>query len=469
MKRIYLSLCFLSVFIFIIQNQSFTQIDYTQYLYPDVDFHSLNMQFLLNGDNSSTNFSHLIGQERQNNNFFQVRGDLQYYRLVNTRPKQRVFYSFLSGNYSKRNNSGDLNDQKASLSNLFLWHFATERKYSTENNFTEFTYGINSSYNRSNINENIGSLLFASPEVGLRIGSGRIEPARELFDAMFIIDDLREKGYLLNEESQNEIFELAQLMAVARQTRLLDFRVQRIHQLEVIANWLTERVDNITERDYNHITTIVADNWNYNLFNDRALGSRKSIGADVRFSYNKFYKESASTALTLVLYGEFYNTKALTRFLHRSTGVFPGINYRRTLSGNISEGYFPFLNSIVRYDYYPNSRTRLSASGGGDISYLPKSYSGRESSSFNFLPSIQLDAEYFINYQFRILATITSSYAYSTQGSFRHFSNVRHEIYNSFTSLLPLFSDSNLDGPVFFDYNDRFLLNYNISLLYSFF
>jgi hypothetical protein len=459
------------LFVFIQSFQLDSQIDYNQYLYPDVDFHSLNTEFAFAGNNSSFQLTNILGQDgKQNYTLLNLNGSVFHNRIINTREKQRLIRNSFYGFYSKTRDEGFLRDFKENILNFQFFHNNTLRNYSAENNYTELLYGISARYNHLNRNENISSTLAFAPALGFRVGNGRTEPARELFDAMFILDDLRKKDYVLVGESQNLIFEMAQLMAVARQTRLLDFRVQRIHQLELIAEWLREHMDEVSQREQNLLTVIVADNWNYNIFNDRSIGDRKSIGIETRYNFSKFRNENPVTSFVAVLYGEIYKTEPLSRYFHRSTAIFPGLHYRRSLSGLTQDRYFPFINSVVDYSYFPNSRTRLSMNGGADISYLPKDFVFDEAGSVNLRPFIGLGAEYFINYQFRILADILTSYSYSSKNNFVPINTIRHEVYGSVSSLVPLFESPIFNDPnLFVNYSSRIALDYNIRFLYSFF
>jgi hypothetical protein len=447
------------------------QINYNKYIYPDVDRRTLDFDFFLRGVSADIKFR-VFNFPIEDSLFHKEFGaelSFHYNRFYNTRKKQKFILirnisSIGGGKLVQPGFSGEgtLIEQGLNVHNGI-------RFYNKKKLYSELTYGADVIYYRLSKPFVRKDFLLTS-NLGIRFGIGRTEPAAELFDAMFIIDDLKEKQFDVSHISEKKLFQLAQLMAKARQRRILDFRRERLNQLESVSQWFVDNLEELTAKEQILLNTIIADNWNYNFPTDRSIGNRISIGVDAVHLYNNLTFLEGWSAYQILVYGELFYTKPLSRYFHRSYALFPGVKAIKNFGTSRSfMSHNPFLNGALNYSYYPNSRTRFNVSGQVNATYLSDNHSWRYDSQVNIIPRLFLSTEYFINYQFRVLVDFSLEYRYSSGIGVHEFSDFFHEIYAFNNSLgFNQMRPNNFTGTTF-DGGKGHRSFLNIRLLYSLF
>ncbi|MBK7429109.1 MAG: hypothetical protein IPI60_19835 [Saprospiraceae bacterium] len=313
---------------------------------------------------------------------------------------------------------------------LFIPNYNTEyRNYFVPNKFWGFELDLSSTYDyRYNRNEILNTRsssnnfnIAVAPT--LQFGWGRLEPIDDVFLAKFMVDDMKEAGILNQDLTQEELFALGSTMAFVRNQRIFDFRRLRMYELTEIDKWFSGS-GLVGNQDFRYFT-VLNDNWLYAYRNVRFAGQRTTIGLSPSASWS--YRSPQSS---LDMVANLGLSLGVTYELHRP------LNQHWQSISTLSAGaavlcagceenseFFPGPNISLsqEYGWFPNSRTRVS--GSAFVSYLTRF-------SLNFSPTapekilstgINFNADYFVNYQFRILANL--GYGYSRQTVDTFFSN----------------------------------------------
>ena len=115
---------------------------------------------------------------------------------------------------------------------------------------------------------------FAIP---LRLGVGRIHEVSYARTALYILDDLEDRGRLLRRPDRETIDDLANRLREVENDRVFDSRERRIHELRQVATFLQDRglVGHIDAQTY----ASIKDSWRYVSHPARGSGLEASIGA----------------------------------------------------------------------------------------------------------------------------------------------------------------------------------------------
>ena len=463
-SRIFLRLLYIFYLVVSAQYLGFSQIDYSQYMYPDVELRLLDFSMRLGGNTLKVHDEDLNGFEYTN---FNTDGFLNYNKFKNNRDLQQFTQALVNYNIRLQNREGTTSTPaiKEFYFSPSIRISSLKRRYKSNNKYFESHLGISSRLDLEILDSEDYSQYTFSPTFGFRLGKGRVEPASELFDAHFILDDLRDNGFAIN-TTQRLLFEFGQLIAKQRQRRVLDNRRQRVNQIEDLSKWLSPQIENFNDFDYIKTTMIITDNFLYNFFNDRAIGSRKSIGINGRYfgstnNTTDLYQDNA----LLNLYAEVYKTYPVNQYFHKSWAVFAGARYMQpniiATSFTHQQEVAPFINFVYRYSYHPNSRTELGLTGTLNNYFNIPNFVRKNNLLIN--PGLHFNTSYFINFQTRIVANFGFDYKYFANNSY--FSPVGfldHEIYGTLSTLFhsgPIAVNnviSNIPG-TFLVFNIRFL------------
>ncbi len=138
----------------------------------------------------------------------------------------------------------------------------TNRTLETNNSFSSYE----ESFERSN------ELNISLP---LGIGIGRIESVEDARLALFILQDLEEKGKTKGNISPELCLDFAKHISKVRWKRVLDFRMQNQYQVEAVDSFLRDK-DIINDYDAAYYTSIM-DLLRYNWLPRRSHGNRLSF------------------------------------------------------------------------------------------------------------------------------------------------------------------------------------------------
>ncbi|MFT4521942.1 MAG: hypothetical protein ACI8ZN_000881 [Bacteroidia bacterium] len=203
------------------------------------------------------------------NNTLDIRAN--YYSLVNTEALQKNVSSYAnivgSFNNGSNENIAGSNQYRVPTISTNVGYTESTRKYKSSNVFgyTEKTGNLNIRQERQNFkidgaNEVTQSGWFnSSANISLKKGAGRgrIDHVTDVVSALFLVEDLHEKG--LGSADNNQIEKLAKGITYINNQRYLDFRFAWIDQISMLDSILKEAgISSESELTY---FTVLTDNW----------------------------------------------------------------------------------------------------------------------------------------------------------------------------------------------------------------
>ena len=376
----------------------YADFDIGKYFTPDIVRNQLDINFDFRSDNSRYDYSY-PGMDRkiESSNFA---GNISSFfsHYVNTRKK----ISSLTGNlsfggdyYSRKEEQTSTNDNSTIFDNVsnslqqnslnFTW---SNKWYFSKLIFMD--YGINSNifYNfkqnkTKNQTEDINQKqkefsLNILPQVG--VGYGRIENVRDASHAVYIANALSKKKVLSRNLSNDELFELAQIISTVKNKRFLDARLHLIDEITSVDSFFSDN-DLLTDNGTAYFTTLY-DMWQYG-----DLFSRKS-GYEISFlarpNYSRRNYKYTSVAQEII-----NNSNQHLISLNFSYEKPFKLNWQHSLSAEVSGGICSSLyqNKETNNDYkndtkykafsayigyslgfYPNTRTNIQITASQEIS-----------------------------------------------------------------------------------------------------
>jgi len=134
-------------------------------------------------------------------------------------------------------------------------------------------------------------LINSNNNVTFYIGIGRINQVEDARQAIYILDDLKEKELLNNYPDGSKILELAQLFTKLKNDRFLDDREKKIYQITQIDSFF--QANNLVKNANATYFTLLNDNWDNCATPERQSGNRFMLGAEG--SYMHQASESSTT------------------------------------------------------------------------------------------------------------------------------------------------------------------------------
>ena len=243
-------------------------------------------------------------------------------------------------------------------------------------------------------------LSFSDINVKPHWGIGRVELVTDAWHANAIIDALKEKGLLNAQLSSKQIEALAQAITAIKNTRVLDFRYERIYELEQIANYLGE--NGIVATDNFSFFATLNDAWIFEGFRNRRSGSTWQIGPTGEIlhaltSVSLFNINGQSTNLSnlitrigLETIYEKYIAKGDFQ-IDFSIGFIYGMATENAGFSNadniVTKFDFANLHSTLDIDYLLSSRINLGASLSNEFT---------EYQGFDIFSRLDFDIQYFV-------------------------------------------------------------------------
>ncbi len=284
------------------------------------------------------------------------------------------------------------------------------RRYSKNNNFKIFGisqpfYEIDRNLTFSIYKKNKYVENYISAIVPLKIGVGRVEPISQIFNAQFLMDDLKKEGLLLANFSEDKLYELAQLMEQVSRKRVFDYRRAFIYQLETLSNWMETNGVPTSAKSF----AILNDNWFFNRLNNRNYGKRLSFGVTPYINNGKL--ENINTIFSNPYFGfstslEYSQMKPLNQSIQ--SNFYVSAEYNNTHYENSPSVNNFTLRGVHEMSYNPNSRSTYSFQLGTAISFIENKQNLGLSGLFSFT--------HFINYRTYLLGYISSSYFNQNSG-----------------------------------------------------
>lgn len=418
------------------------QIDFStfpldEFRLPDIDWKALEVEGNLDGSYSNINVK--TPDRNRSGSFFSPGLGLDYERFVNRENRQAEYDVQFFGDFSSSRDKDELFNRDETERNLqqFLIANYDNRAYrGTKFTHTGMTFLSQYNYNRVEDRDNGGLSIFKSvyfsPEIrpAIGFGTGRLEPVSDVAVALFLLKDAVDIGLAASAISKEKVYAFASRMAQLRNERVLDFRRQRINELRGLYTFMQEQ--GLVLQDDPGFFTVLTDNWIFNRYT-RNAGRRWTFLATPHYKYEFSNNQNSpfppdknhNDEIGLELRAEFtkqhpvnlYRDRGRTHSLavdvidEERQGPFTFFIPRTYLQATLS-------NSITR-DWFPNNRTEISA--GLEVVYTYYkilSETIEEDDQHVASGEIRAQANYFISYQTRVVASAFAGYAYSTGRQF---------------------------------------------------
>lgn len=433
---------FILVLIILVVSEIDGQYNYNNYKYPDLTVKGLNVGLFLYGNGTSyTTLS------RNKTYYLDYNFDANYFRFVNNSHQQKTDYISLNHALYKRspivfqNNYVTFNLEKSQINRKYF-HNDTGL-FGLQGKFFEINHKFDAMKSFSMYDNFKTSLILSGG-----IGFGRLQPVSEVFNAQFLMDDLMQQGQLSQKFSEEELFELAALMAKIKNTRVFDYRRANIFQLKELSKWfqtkgLTQDID---------LFTTINDNWSSNLVNKRLEGSK------ISFNLNLWVDITRSLSRNKDNYGvaaivNFVRANNINKCFGSETMI--DFSYNADISDAKTSNSI-LLSGNHQLLFNPNSRTIFGLGPALTVAITDLKYYG-------FLLNLKGSCSYFINNQARIIGNIIFSRNQGLGTQPLHFNPSINEFnYNFITNS----SYSNLSSIVEYENNS---VSANINFSYSFF
>ena len=451
MKQTIVTLCILGASLLV--NAQDKNFDLSKYKFPDYKRHELNFNFNSNGSNYKNSYdepsSNGTGNIVRNvNSYYSSHSNFslgyQYDYLTRSRIDQ--VHASLSGQYDFTKVHSFTENTKQMNPNLSLNFGGSRRYYLTEDKlFLELAPDLG--YNISEIKRTTGGIVDTNNKsnsfnalIDLGVGIGRMEKVSDLWQAYYILEKLKEQKSLVRELDEKDIFEFASFASKLKNKRFFDARLRKIAELQAIDS-LLHKQGLIKASDISYFTTL-NDYWSFAYFQDRESGRVLKLWLSPQ--YSRYYYKSVgtssqiSTNTKLVSNLSFNHTKQLNLFWDRHLNVLLSNETLIDMTGSNSDNYPKNLFQTdvnFGFDFFPNSRTSVSASVGYEGSeVIYQAYSDTSVKQWSNRIYFSFDGVYYISPQLQITGNYRIGYS--------------DKIYNAFNTTI---------------------MNYNLGLRYAIF
>jgi hypothetical protein len=412
------------------QDKSF---DLSKYKFPDYKRHELELNFNSSGYSWDRSYDVSL-----NDGFGNTKKDgwmasasnsnlnLSYSYNSLTRKSVDYLHSTISGNYAYSMNDNYLRKEK-NFQPEVSWNFSRSKDYYlSENKF--FLEGfLNTQLSFKNTKKTIDNDVDLNNRyknfniaVGVGAGYGRKENVSDLWQAYYILENLKEQGSLDRDLEEKDIFEFANLASRLKNKRFFDFRLRKIAELQALDSLLHQQ-GLIKDSDISYFSTL-NDYWNFAGFADRESGSVLKFWFSPEYWWHsgKLMNDSVVNTSTTYLRSQlsFESNKQLNLFWERIIKVeLSNLTLADQSNENITNNPKNLLFSSLEigYRFYPNTRTGLQASigyigreestGPYESPDLPSKFwnneiYGRCSGVYYISPQLQINANVFLSHSF---------------------------------------------------------------------
>jgi hypothetical protein len=393
--------------------------DYAAFKFPHVKVKGLTGVFTLNRLKTSYNDYKISRFE------YDVAG--YYFKLSNSESQQKTDQISLNNYYyhaTSRYSDFLLNVSKTQINRRYFDHNA--KFLGLKQKFVELDHSLQANYNnRSESSSVIGEPDVHTNEKSLslvlpaKIGFGRMEPTSDVFLAQFLMDDLLTAGLIPEKFSQEQLFELAQLMGSVRNQRVFDSRRANIYQMTELANWMEK--NNIPQNI--HTFNALADNWRSAFTANRKEGQRISAALIPWGRFRATNDDADTKSFGVGVSLEYDFSKSLNQYWQNNFGVTLSHDYQKndelSIKNNITH-----LGLTYQYIFNPNSRTTYDIGTRAIVGIS-------SASDLGYSLQLPLSVNYFINNRARIVATLTMLHHYNPESVLIH----RPNVYDGFSDL----------------------------------
>jgi hypothetical protein len=410
------------------QNE-YNDFDIGKYTTPDIVRNQLGINFNFHSNHSRNDYSSLNWDKRID--YSNINGNISssFSRYVNTRKR----ISSLSGGlsigedyHSSKNKLTSTVDNSTTIDNISslnqqnsLYLDWSDKWYFSKLIFMQ--YGIQSAihYNYSqektknqtddsNQKEKVFRINI-SPELG--IGYGRIENVRDARQAVYIANALSKSKVLTRNLTNDELFELSQIISTVKNKRFLDARLHLIEEITTLDSFF-ENNDLLADNGAAYFTTLY-DMWQYGDLFPRKSGYEISLLLHPYYNYQNIkYTPDIQNMIYhsnrhLMSLNFSYEKPFKLKWQHSlSTEIYGGINsssVQNKQTGNDYKNktkYNSFAASAYySLGYYPNTRTHIQVTAQQQIS---KNIYDDEGHNTNFYSEISANLYYYFSPNLRL-------------------------------------------------------------------
>ena len=313
------------------------------YQAPDFKQHRLLLDLKMSGN----------GYEGMNS--FNENSKINYFFYSNSRKYQGNFRLGLNSNFTRTKN--EFGPRYTGLFNLS--NTTTNRFYIKENLFIGVHNRIGAnlkladSFNEAN-NGAIG--IVVSPVVS--IGLGRLESIKYARNAMDIENALTKSGRLNEPFTTQELNEIANEIAILKNQRVYDSRLQRIAQLEMLDKKLSE-MGRISDFDMTYFANL-SDAYLYAGIFKRYSGTRHEFGfiENVLYLHDNISEDNNYNSSKIFYNFTFYNPISYTLQQNFNVTILAGSS---TFNNDplVENNNFGIANVSYAFEIYPTTRTNF--------------------------------------------------------------------------------------------------------------
>ncbi len=260
--------------------------------------------------------------------------------------------------------------------------------------------------------------LNANAQINIGIGKGRIEYVEDARQALYILDELKQKGILLKDLTTEEINVMAATITRIKNKRQFDSRIRLIEEIETIDSLLVAN-GYINKSNSTAYFTSLYDNWMYANTPERMSGSRFSVGLRPQYS---FYRNTYEAKYEYYDYE--YNGKDISTLYMGSLYIdysyekpvklkFQNSLYLSLLNSwgkarNTHSMVQSVLNASYGWGYYPNTRTYAGIGVSQHLNWIR--YEKDDSQLFS-TTALTANAYYYLSPQLRLFGACNIAYS----------------------------------------------------------
>ena len=411
--------------------------DIGKYTTPDIVRNQIDFKFDFHSSNSHNDYSYSNWDTRNDNSNINGNISSSFSHYVNTRKR----ISSLTGNlsigedyYSIKNKQSYSVDNSTTINNvsrlnqqnsLYLtwsnkWYFS-KLIFMDYGIFGDIYYNFSQEKTKNQTEDSNQKekdfRLYISPQLG--IGYGRIEYVQDARQTVYIVNALSKNKVLTRNLSDDELFELSQIISTVKNKRFLDARLHLIEEITTL-NSFFENNDLLADNGAAYFTTLY-DMWQYG-----DLFPRKS-GYEISFQirpYYSFRNEKYTPEIQDMIYHSNEHLLSLSFSYEKPFKL----NWQHSISTEVSSGFNSFSeqNKQIGNDYknktnynsfyasanyslgyYPNTRTHIQVTTRQEILknvYDDESRHTYFSSvltanlNYYFSPNLRLEGDYSLYY-----------------------------------------------------------------------
>ena len=369
------------------QNE-YTNFDIGQYTTPDIARNLLNMDFGFRTDYSRNDYSYPDRNNMYESSNLAGNFSSSFSHYVNTRKKISTLYGNLSFGenylsqkdeltYTNTNSTTFNNESSLILQNALNLSWSNKWYFS---NLFFMDYGLQSSVSYNFTHEKTKNHLedsyekqkrfssYISPQLG--VGYGRIENVKDARQAVYIANALSKKKVLTRNLSNDELFELSQIISTVKNKRFLDARLHLIEEITTLDSFFEDN-ELLADNGAAYFTTLY-DMWQFGDLFSRQSGYEISFILRPNYSHQtvKYTPEIQDMIINanqhIMSLNFSYEKPFKLNWQHSlSTEVFGGIHYfsdqNKQIDDSKNSTKYNSFSAMANYSlgYYPNTRTNI--------------------------------------------------------------------------------------------------------------